>query len=390
LASPVQIAPPQRRNRRLLPFGLGLLVAVVALSVALWPAVCAYTQSVALLMQWNGSQLPAVLKPIAGRKITIQDVTIPSPNGPIRARIYSPANISNAPGLVFVHGLNHQGIDEAKMKRYARWKAASGIRVLTPDVPDLRAYKMTASAIDIMGESARWFSQQTGHPVTLMGVSFAGGMALMAAARPAYASSIKMVLVVGGYDDLSRLAHFYITGSEPHPNGSVQTMQPNPFGAPLVEYTALAYLVPTKDRKAIELVLSAVLFDGRTLTPEMESGLLPAQRTELESLLANPPDRAKLLQLAQQDAREMSSVSAHGHLAGLSAHVFILHGLDDDYIPSAEAQWTAHDLPPGKLSGLLITPVVSHIMLGGKSIVWMDKWRLIQFMAQEREAEMAQ
>lgn len=44
---------------------------------------------------------------------------------------------------------------------------------------------------------------------------------------------------------------------------------------------------------------------------------------------------------------------------------------------------------PGKLDGMLITPVVSHIMLGGKSIVWMDKWRLIQFMAHEREAEMA-
>jgi pimeloyl-ACP methyl ester carboxylesterase len=291
---------------------------------------------------------------------------------------------------VFIHGLNHQGIDEIKMRRYATWKAASGIRVLTPDIPDLRAYRMTASSVDIMGESARWFAQQTGHPVTLMGVSFAGGMALTAAARPAYASSIKMVLVVGGYDDLGRLAHFYITGTEPRPDGSVQAAQPNHFGAPLLEYTALAYLVPPKDREAIEPVLSAVLFDGRTLTPEMESPLLPAQRTELENLLATPPDKARLLQLAQQDAADLASVSPHGHLADLSAHVFLLHGLDDDYIPSAEAEWTAHDLPPGKLDGMLITPVVSHIMLGGKSIVWMDKWRLIRFMAQEREAEMAQ
>jgi hypothetical protein len=28
-------------------------------------------------------------------------------------------------------------------------------------------------------------------------------------------------------------------------------------------------------------------------------------------------------------------------------------------------------------------------MLGGKSIDWLDKWRLIHFMAQERKAEMA-
>jgi dienelactone hydrolase len=341
-------------------------------------------------MQWNGASLPAILKPVAGRKITIQDVTIPSPNGPIRARIYSPANDPNAPGLVFVHGLNHQGIDEIKMRRFASWKAASGICVLTPDMPELRAYRIKSSSIDIMGQSARWFAQQTGHPVTLMGVSFAGGMALMAAARPAYASSVKTVLVVGGYDDLARLAHFYVTGNEPRPDGTIETAQPNHFGAPLLEYMALAYLVPAGDRAAIEPVLSAVLFDGRPLTPEMEAALSPSQRAELEYLLANPPGRTKLLELAKQDAVELASVSPHGNLAGLSAHVFVLHGLDDDYIPSAEAEWTAHDLPPGKLDGLLITPVVSHIMLGGKSIVWMDKWRLIHFMAREREAEMAQ
>jgi len=372
------------------PFGLGLLVAVAAISVALWPLARTYLQSIALLMQWNGQPLPAILKPVAGRKITIQNVTIPSPNGPIRARIYSPANDPNAPGLVFVHGLNHQGIDEIKMKRFATWKAASGIRVLTPDIPALRAYRMKASSIDTIGESARWFAQKTGHPVTLMGVSFAGGLALMAAARPAYASSVKLVLVVGGYDDLSRVARFYITGKDPRPNGSVETVRPNPFGAQLLEYTDLALLVPTKDRDAIEPVLGAVLFDERTLVPEMEANLRPDQRAELESLLAASPNKEKLQEIANQDAAEMAAVSPYGQLAGLSAHVFLLHGLEDDYIPSAEAEWTAHDLPPGKLDGILITPIISHIMLGGKSIVWMDKWRLIQFMAHERTAEMAQ
>ena len=341
-------------------------------------------------MQWNGAQLPAVLKPVAGMKITIQDVTIPSPNGPIRARIYSPANNPNAPGLVFVHGLNHQGIDEAKMKRYARWKAASGIRVLTPDVSDLRAYRIKTRSIDTIGESARWFAQQTGHPVTLMGVSFAGGMALMAAARPAYASSVKLVLVVGGYDSLRRLAHFYATGTDLRPDGSVETMRPNPFGDEFMKFTDLDLAIPPADRDAIAPALCAVLFNERALVPEAESKLTPAQRTELDSLLAASPDRAKLEQIADQYTAEMAAVSPHGQLAGLSAHVFLLHGFDDDYIPSAEAEWTAHDLPPGKLGGLLITPVVSHIMLGGKSVVWMDKWRLIHFMAQERAAEMAQ
>jgi acetyl esterase/lipase len=373
-----------------MPIGLALLAAIVALSAALWPLARIYLESIAILMQWNGNTLPAVMAPLVDRKITVQDVTIPSSNGPIRARIYSPANDPNAPGLVFVHGLNHEGIDEAKMKRFARWQAASGVRVLTPDIPDLRAYRVKASSIDVMGESARWFAEKTGHPVTLMGVSFAGGMALMAAARPAYASNVKAVLVIGGYNDLRRVAHFYATGKEPRPDGTFQTIQPNPFGTRFMEYTDLALFVPPDDRDAIEPVLRAVLFDQQTLVPEMESALLPAQRTELEYLLNSTPDKIELEEIADKDTAEMASVSPRGNLAGLSAKVFLLHGLDDHYIPSAEAEWTARDLPPGKLGAILITPIISHIMLGGRSVEWLDKWRLIHFMAQEREAEIKQ
>ena len=193
------------------------------------------------------------------------------------------------------------------MRRFASWKAASGIRVLTPDMPELRAYRIKSSSIDIMGESARWFAQQTGHPVTLMGVSFAGGMALMAAARPAYASSVKTVLVVGGYDDLARLAHFYVTGNEPRPDGTIETAQPNHFGAPLLEYMALAYLVPAGDRAAIEPVLSAVLFDGRPLTPEMEVRPLAVPASRSSSICSrNPPGRTKLLATRQAGCRGIS------------------------------------------------------------------------------------
>lgn len=390
MLSPLTAQRPQRLNRRIWLLVLALPVAIAAISVALWPVARTYLQSIALLMQWNGEPLPAVLKPVAGMKVTIQDVTIPSPNGPIRARIYSPENASNAPGLVLVHGLNHQGIDGIKMKNYATWQAATGVPVLTPDIPDLRAYKLKSSSIATIGESARWFAQKTGHPVTLMGVSFAGGMSLLAGAMRPYASSVKLVFVVGGYDDLRRVANFYITGTDVRPDGSLQTIQPNPFGARLLEYTDLACMVPAKDRDAIEPVLGAVLFDEHSRVPKLESALLPAQRTELKNLLGDSPDKTKLQQIADQSTAEMAAVSPHGNLADLSAHVFLLHGLNDDYIPSAEAEWIAQDLPPGKLDAMLITPVVSHITLGGKSIVWMDKWRLVRFMAHEREAEMAQ
>lgn len=386
--SPTQTEKLQSQNRRLyIPFFVSLgIIALIFL--AYWPTVRIYLQSAALLMQWNGEALPLVLKPVAAGKVIIQNVTIPSPNGPIRARIYTPAKSPNAPGMVLVHGLGHQGMDEMKVRNYATWEAACGLRVLTPDLPQLRAYKIRQTSITTIGESVQWFAKKTGHPVALMGVSFAGGMSLVAAATPAYTSSVKMLFIVGGYDDLSRLANFYITGTDVRPDGSIEKIRPNPFGSELMEYTDLAFFVPPKDRDALEPVLGAVLFDEHALVPQLESALLPAQRVELHHLLDVPPNKAKLREIAAQDAPEMASVSPHGHLAHLSAPVYLLHGLNDDYIPSAEAEWTAQDLPPGKLADMLISPVVSHIMLGGKAIVWMDKWRLVHFMAQEQKAAM--
>ena len=384
------IENPRAKTRRIALPVLAVFVVVAAIFVACWPVVRSYLQSAAILMQWNGEPLPAILKPVAGMKVITQDVMIPSPEGPIRGRIYTPEKYPNAPGVVLVHGLNHQGIDEIKMKHYATWEASCGLRVLTPDIPPLRAYQIESSSIATIGESTQWFAKQTGHPVTLMGVSFAGGMSLMAAATPAYASSVKMVFAVGAYNDLTRLANFYATGSDVRPDGSVEKIQPNPFGVQLLEYTDLALFAPAQDRSALEPVLGAVLFDENALVPKLQSALTPAQQVELKYLLDAYPNKAKLQAIAAQDAAEMASVSPHGHLAGLSARVFLLHGLDDDYIPSAEAEWTAKELPPGKLDHMLISPVVSHITLGGKAHVWMDKLRLIRFMAQERQASLAQ
>lgn len=384
------IETPRTKNRRTALPVLAVLLAVAASFVICWPVIRSYLQSVAILMQWNGEPLPAILKPVAGMKVTTRDVMIPSPDGPIRGRIYTPENDPNAPGIVLVHGLNHQGIDEMKMRQYATWEASCGLRVLTPDIPPLRAYQIKSSAIDTIGESAQWFAQQTGHPITLMGVSFAGGMSLMAAATPAYASSVKMVFVVGAYNDLSRLANFYATGTDVRPDGSVEKIQPNPFGVQLMEYTDLSLFVPEKDRSALEPVLGAVLFDEHKLVPKMESDLTPGQQAELKYLLGAYPDQTKLQEIARQDIAEMAKVSPHGHLAGLKAKVFLLHGLEDDYVPSAEAEWNAKELPPGTLQDMLISPVVSHITLGGKPHTLLDKLRLIQFMARERRASSEQ
>jgi len=48
-----------------------------------------------------------------------------------------------------------------------------------------------------------------GRRVGMMGMSFAGGLALVAAADPTYAEDIGFVVSVGGHDDLGRVLRFF-------------------------------------------------------------------------------------------------------------------------------------------------------------------------------------
>ena len=59
----------------------------------------------------------------------------------------------------------------------------------------------------------------------------------------------------------------------------------------------------------------------------------------------------------------MGSVSAHGHLQGLAAHVLLLHGAEDSVIPAVETLWLAKDIN-NHLVNALITPLLTHVDVG--------------------------
>ena len=68
----------------------------------------------------------------------------------------------------------------------------------------------TSETIDLIGESAKILSAKMyDRPVGMMGLSFAGGLALLAASRPEYEKAIGFVLAVGAHDDMGRVARFF-------------------------------------------------------------------------------------------------------------------------------------------------------------------------------------
>jgi dienelactone hydrolase len=375
--------PAPSRHRRKLQYAFAALL--LALLLYLQPIIRAHFEAVALLDIVSGEKLPWLLRHTVADPVTTQDVTLP---GNIRARLYTPLYHSNAPGIVVFHGVHHLGIDEPRMIAFARALSACGVRVLTPELPGIRDYHIDHGSIDVIGSSTQWFAQQTKGPVGVLGLSFSGGLALIAATEPQYASGFKFVLAIGSQNSMHRVARYYRTGTDIRPDGTVETLPPHEYGALVLEYEHLEDFVPPTDEAALRAVLKAHLYEDPAAEQDAMQHLTPAQRDEAATLMNVHSEQAQRLLVNNEALRsgEMDDLSPAGRLATLTTPVFLLHGEADNIIPSAETLWSALELRPKTLRRMLISPIISHVgMENGPAPPWLrhsrDEWDLVHFFA---------
>ncbi len=115
----------------------------------------------------------------------------------VAARVYRARSATSAKPIVLLHGMHHAGIEEARLIHFARTLAASGFEVFTPQLAELADYRVDARSIDTIGAAVLELSNRHGgQPVGLMGLSFAGGLALCAAADERFASQVRYVVAV--------------------------------------------------------------------------------------------------------------------------------------------------------------------------------------------------
>jgi dienelactone hydrolase len=337
---------------------------------------------VAVLKTLSHEPIPLPVRAVTASNVLTRDVAIPTANGTMRGRLYSPAGVSGAPGMVIVHGVHHLGMNEPRLELFASAMASCGLQVLTPELPAIADYRIGPESISAIGESARWFAQQTGGKVSVLGLSFSGGLALLAAEQPAYAAEMKMVFAVGSQANMQRVARYYRTGQDLRPDGSVQTLAAHEYGPLVMEYEHMEDFVPAADRVALSTVLKQHLYEDGAGERKALQTLTPTQRLAALQLLKTADERTVTLLAANETkhAREMEAVSPDRNLQAVGVPVFLLHGEADNVIPSAETLWLAQGLPPQVLEGALVSPLISHVEMG-KSPGAADAWRLVDFIA---------
>lgn len=380
-------------RRRLRWLMLAMAAALIVLAFAGWPEVRVHLQSAAVLDIVANKPVPLWLRKFVNEPIQVRDLELPLASEAVRARLYTPVRPKNAPAIVVLHGVHHLGIDEPRLVNFATAMAACGIQVLTPELPDIKDYQVGSNSIATIGESAEWLTETNhGRPVGVLGLSFSGGLSLLAAADERYQPDIRFVVAVGSQDEMSRVAEYYETGEDARPDGTMEKLPPHDYGALVLEYEHLSEFVPAGDLASVRAVLRAHLYEDTAGEKTALARLTPAQSMEAKALMDTvlPATRAELERSDAKYAADMAAVSPHGRLATLKTPVYLLHGAGDNVIPSAETEWMESELPRKTLRAALISPVLSHLNLDGAGPTKMDQLRLVHFFAEVLHASEVQ
>lgn len=326
-----------------------------------------------------------------------RDVAIPTRHGALAARVYTPRDAGDdTPSFIIFPGIHRGGVDEPRLSAFSRRFSSAGVAVVSVPLPDLREFRVTTRTTDQIEDAALWASRQPGigrgGRIGLGGVSFAGGLALVAAGRPALRDRLSMVVSFGGHGDLARVLRFLCTGVLP--DGTRKA--PHDYGIVLVLLEVAPALVPPDQvealRRGVLTFLEASLHD-QTDRPRAQT-LFADARAQAERLpepsqtlleWVNDRDVARLgpavLPHVDRLAREAALSPEQSPAA--TAPVFLLHGAEDNVIPSAETPLTADYL---RRSGntrvkALLTPLVTHATLRTDARP-QDAWELVKFWKQ--------
>jgi dienelactone hydrolase len=375
-------ATPAPSKRRILRARV-LLLSLLLVAMLVRPAE-RHLRAASLLLRFANADAHGFVADYDRHALDETLTTVPTSSGEVRARIYAPrgaSGVSRGPGVVIVHGVHRLGIEEPRMMRFARAIAATGITVLTPEVKEIADYRIDAASVETIGAAAKSLSGRLGGaPVGVMGMSFAGGLGLLAASDPRFASDVGFVVAIGAHDDLGRVLRFFATNQAERPDGTKQALAAHPYGALVLIYSHVERVVPAADVPAARDALRLWLWEQPDAARARAKDLSPEARARIEALFEGKGDVPALIDEVARDQATVAAVSPHGHLGALQAPVFLLHGAGDTVIPASETLWLAEEIPSRLLRAALVSPALVHVELQGEPSL-AEQWALVHFMA---------
>ena len=372
------------------------MTVAVAIAVGSLALATPYWTAAALIARASGAGgWTGTLARWNARPLTEHVEQMPVRSGVLRTRIFRPVGVSHRSALL-VGGVHRDGIDEPRLVALARELAATGVKTVTPEIDDLVHYRLTARVTDAIEEAATAIVESaekgTGK-VGLIGVSFSGGLSVVAAGRPGLRDRVAYVMSFGGHGNLPRVLRYLCTGIEPAVSGGArgQSRPPHDYAVAVLLHQAAELLVPDPQiaplRQGIELFLEA---SALKRTSPTEAGRLFEAARHAEEALPEPSltlmkhvnDR-DVARLGARIAPYLDRLSQDPSLSPdrappPSAPVYLLHGADDNVIPAAESALLSAHLRGHTRVRLLLSGYLTHADLADRPTP-KDTWDMIAF-----------
>ncbi|HXG56814.1 MAG TPA: hypothetical protein VNJ03_15660, partial [Vicinamibacterales bacterium] len=297
------------------------------------------------------------------------ETAIPWRGGLLRGRVYRPDAV-NGPATLLTPGVHAGGIEEPRLVEFAQSLAASGRVVVTVELPDLKAYSITTRTTDMIEDAAVWLSTGSGLSdggrIGMMGISFAGGLSVVAAGRPSLRDRVVYVMSLGGHGDLPRTLRYLCTGIQP--DGSHRP--PHDYGLAIILLGVADRVVPAEQAQPLRDAILAYLHASQVDMVDKVQARVEFDRVKENAGRLAEPARTLMAYVNDRDATRLGPVllphlGALGGDAALSpdrsappaAAVYLIHGMDDNVIPAVESKLLAEALlDRGARVQLLITP----------------------------------
>jgi len=321
---------------------------------------------------------------------------VPTRQGDVEAQWYRPDGRVRRAALL-VPGVHSMGIAEPRLTALARDLAGSGVAVMTMALPDLMGYQITARSADVIEDAVKWIAGQPelapDGRVGMVGISFAGGLSIVAAGRPSIRDNVAYVVSFGGHGDLGRVLKYLATGEAVQAEGVV-THPPHDYGVAVIMYAAADRVVPPEQVAGLRDGIRTFLLASQLTLVNMDQANATFQKAR-DMVKGLPEPSATLLTYVNDRNVKALGPILVPHL-GLEADpaasperapsppaapVFLLHGDEDVVIPAAESVVLANYLrSKGVEVHLLLSQIITHAELD-RGAAMSESWKLVSFWA---------
>ncbi|MBA2356037.1 MAG: hypothetical protein H0V80_15405, partial [Acidobacteria bacterium] len=307
--------------------------------------------------------------------VTTRTLPFRGRRGARELRLYRPGVVRTRP-LLLTGGVHALGIDEPRLVAFAQALAQSGTPVVTPALPDLRTYLVTPRLTDDIEDAAVAVLDSPDIPahadrrIGVLGISFSGGLSVVAAGRPTLRERVAFVLSVGGHASLPAVARYLCTGIQPdgrrHP--------PHDYGGVILLTNVAPQLVPASQVKPLRDAVGRFLhashldmFDKPRAAREFANAVaaerqLPEPARALMHMVntRNVPELgARLLPLADRFGHEPALSPVRSPAP--AAPVYVIHAAGDTVIPDSEAAALGRYLAAsGTPTRVHVTGMITH------------------------------